>query len=149
MENNTMNNVCYSELNNFTQNLIGFDRLMDEVFNLQASDAKYPPYNYIQVDPEHYTVEMAVAGFEPADISIVTKNGILMVKSTTPENKKADPKPTYIHQGIAQRDFHREFKLTEYVSVVSAEFHNGILSINLEYKLPEHLKEHSVEITSN
>lgn len=133
-------------LSNLSQNWIGFDRLLDEFSSLQTAEVKYPPYNYIQVDDEHYTIEMAVAGFGPEDIEINTRNGILTVASKEKTTEQAEVK--YIHRGIASRDFNREFKLSEYVSVTAANFHNGILSIHLEYKLPEHLQEHSIKINS-
>jgi len=53
---------------------------------------------------------------------------------------------TYLHRGIAGRDFERKFELADYVLVKSAAYDNGLLSINLVREVPEALKPRRIEI---
>ena len=53
---------------------------------------------------------------------------------------------TYLHRGLAERDFERRFQLADYVVVNDANLVNGLLSISLKRELPEALKPRRIEI---
>ena len=53
---------------------------------------------------------------------------------------------TYLHRGLAERDFERRFQLADYVVVTDANLVNGLLSISLKRELPEALKPRRIEI---
>jgi len=53
---------------------------------------------------------------------------------------------TYLHRGIAGRNFERKFELADYVVVKSAAYDNGLLSIDLAREVPEALKPRRIEI---
>jgi molecular chaperone IbpA len=44
---------------------------------------------------------------------------------------------TYLHRGIAARDFEQRFQLANHVKVTSASFDNGMLTIELVREVPE------------
>jgi molecular chaperone IbpA len=155
----------YSALENFFRYpqqfeslFIGLDHLMDD-FSLVGDlpESKYPPFNLIQEDKNHYIIEMALAGFKSENISVTSKNGWLTISAEAatsddnevlPENNTtALVKREYVYRGLASRKFEQEFKLYEYFSVVGADFDNGLLKVKLERKLPDHLKEKKIEIS--
>jgi molecular chaperone IbpA len=61
-------------------------------------------------------------------------------------NDEASTERTYLHRGLAERDFERRFQLADYVVVKTADLSNGLLSIELVRELPEALKPRRIEI---
>jgi molecular chaperone IbpA len=53
---------------------------------------------------------------------------------------------TYLHQGIAFRDWDRQFNLGEFIVVSGASMENGLLLIDLERIVPESHKPKLIEI---
>lgn len=133
---------------NIEQLLIGFDTLTSDLsfagFGRGATQG-FPPYNVIKTNDNQYSIELAVAGFKPEEISITTENGFLTIESVKNESLNKD-ETNYIHRGLAKREFTRTFKIYEHVNITTAEYSNGILTINLERKIPEHLKPQSIKI---
>lgn len=121
---------------------IGFDPLFDTLKSI-ASEAKttsYPPYN-IYKSKDNYVLEIAVAGFSKEDISISVKELVLTV-----EGSALPSVDSYVHKGIASRDFKQDFVLAEYVVVDGAEMKDGMLRILLRQELPEEKKPKVIEI---
>ena len=54
---------------------------------------------------------------------------------------------TYLHKGISERNFRREFKLADYVEVVDANLELGILSLHLKREVPEEQKAKTIAIS--
>jgi len=52
------------------------------------------------------------------------------------------------HRGIATRSFRQSFDLAEHVKVVSANFQNGLLTVELKREVPEALKPRRIEIAA-
>ena len=122
---------------------VGFERLSDLLAHaLEREESGYPPYNIEKTDEDAYRIVLAVAGFTKDDIEIVTENDRLSIRGALKE--KADA--TYLHQGIAQRAFHRTFDLADYVVVTGANLHDGLLVVDLKRELPEALKPRRIEI---
>ena len=133
----------------FEKMFIGLDRLYEDLdFFSDTYETKYPPYNLIHEDEDHYTVEMAVAGFAPEDISVTSKNGILSISATRKGDEQKE-KDNYVYRGLASRSFKQDFKLYEHVTVAGVEFDNGILRVKLARILPDHLKEHTFPVVNN
>lgn len=110
---------------------IGFDRMAGLLDNLTRADQaqpSYPPYNIELTGEDQYRISMAVAGFEDTELSIEVKQGYLTVTG-----KKAEEKAnrTFLHQGIAARNFERRFQLADYVRVVGANMDNGLSLIHI------------------
>ncbi len=128
---------------------IGFERLAElaetAASNRQPSN-NFPPYNIEQLDENNYRITMAVAGFDQTEIDISTQNNELLVKGTKATSEKEEPQRTFLHRGIAERNFERKFELADHVFVNGADMTNGLLYIELERQLPEAMKPRKVEI---
>lgn len=123
---------------------IGFDRLaqMAEAA-LRNEQPSYPPYNIELVAEDKYRISMAVAGFTREELDIEFEKDTLKVTG----RKAADAaQRTWLHRGIAARDFEQRFQLADYVKVVSASLENGLLNIELVREVPEALKPRKILI---
>jgi len=109
---------------------IGFGDTI-ETFRQAAEAAQkasgYPPYNIKKVKDNKYVIEMAVAGFGKSDIEITTEGKKLVIKGSA-----KDEEGEYLHKGIANRGFNREFTLADKVEIKDAELANGMLKVWLE-----------------
>lgn len=118
---------------------VGFDEHWNRLQKLHDDVAKnipnYPPYNIRKNSENHYTIEIAVAGFGQQDIDIEMNDGKLIVRG---ELKNDDQGNDFLFKGIANRAFTRSFVLNDEVEVKDAELINGMLKIFLERLVPEH-----------
>ncbi len=125
---------------------IGFDRianLLDNVARNEQSQPSYPPYNIELTDEDHYRISMAVAGFDRSEMNIEVEQNCLTVSGS----REVDAtQKTYLHQGIAARNFERRFQLAEHVRVDSAAFENGLLHVDLIREIPDAIKPRTIEI---
>ena len=123
---------------------IGFNHTLDRLNSIHnaAAHQSYPPYDIVKVDEDSYRVDIAVAGFDKKDIEVSVDNGTLVIKGevSTEETKEV------LHKGIATRKFTRTFALGEYMEVISAEFKNGMLSVEVERIVPEEKKPKTIKI---
>jgi len=125
---------------------VGFDhlsQLLDSIVQREQSQPSYPPYNIERLDKDQYRITMAVAGFTEDELSIQSEQQTLKVTG----KKQADDKSrTYLHQGIAARNFERVFQLADHVKVTDAQMENGLLHIELEREVPEAMKPRQIPI---
>lgn len=125
--------------------LLGFDeleRLLDRA--AKASDG-YPPYNVEQLPAEKgdaLRITLAVAGFSREELSVTVENNQLVIRGRQEE----DAARTYLHRGIAARQFQRSFVLADGMEVKTARLENGLLTIDLLRPEPEQ-KLRRIEIT--
>lgn len=127
---------------------VGFDRLANllESAARTSQEGGYPPYNIETTGENAYRIEIAVAGFLPDELNIEVKENLLTVSGRKTANDDAATQRTYLHRGLAERDFERRFQLADYVIVTDANLSNGLLSIALKRELPEALKPRRIEI---
>ena len=127
----TANNL--SELmDKIARNSIGLDSYIDQVWGTTAQT--YPPYNIVQHNNHESSLEIALAGFKKKEVKVYTEHGKLVV-----EGKKEEKKDTeYVHRGMAQRSFNREWQLTEDVEIKKVTFEDGLLTVDLGKVVPEH-----------
>ena len=127
---------------------VGFDRLANllESAARTSQEGGYPPYNIETTGENAYRIEIAVAGFSPDELNIEVKENLLTVSGKKTANDDAATQKTYLHRGLAERDFERRFQLADYVIVTDANLSNGLLSIALKRELPEALKPRRIEI---
>lgn len=126
---------------------VGFDRLvpmLDAAMKLDEG-ASYPPYNIEKTGEDHYRITMAVAGFTPNDLTIETRENMVVVSGQRHED--SDPS-RYLYRGIAGRGFERRFQLADHVKVKGAALENGLLHIELVREIPEEMKPRRIEIQS-
>lgn len=124
---------------------IGFDRLAQLFDQAQRAESQpsYPPYNVELVAQDRYRITMAVAGFDRSELDIETERDTLTIVG---RKQKEETQRTFLHRGIAARDFEQRFQLADHVKVVSAQLDNGLLNIELVREIPETLKPRKVAI---
>ena len=124
--------------------LLGFDHFEKLADRLAKSGAEgYPPYNIEQTDEDSFLITLAVAGFAPADLSVTVEENQLVIRG-----KQADDADrSYLHRGIAARQFQRAFVLADGMEASGADLANGLLSVKLTRKRPE-LRAKTIAITS-
>ena len=128
---------------------VGFDRLanlLESASRTTSQDTGYPPYNIETTGENAYRIEIAVAGFKPDELTLEVKENLLTVTGRKTANDDAGAERTYLHRGLAERDFERRFQLADYVVVKSADLADGLLSVELARELPEALKPRRIEI---
>lgn len=127
---------------------VGFDRLAGLLENAARSSQEngWPPYNIETTGENAYRIEIAVAGFKPDELTLEVKENLLTVTGRKTANDDAGAERTYLHRGLAERDFERRFQLADYVVVKTADLSNGLLSVELVRELPEALKPRRIEI---
>src|SRR6478736_1151781 len=96
---------------------IGFDRLAQLFDEAQRADAapSYPPYNIELVSEDKYRITMALAGFDSSELEIETEKDTLKIIG---RKQKDEGNRTYLHRGIAARDFEHRFQLADHVKVI-------------------------------
>ena len=126
---------------------VGFDRLanMLETAARTGETDGWPPYNIETTGENAYRIEIAVAGFKPDELNLEVKENLLTVTGRKTANDDSNTR-SYLHRGLAERDFERRFQLADYVVVTKADLVNGLLSIDLNRELPEALKPRRIEI---
>ncbi len=128
----------------YRRSTIGFDRLFDLLENssLGQGSENYPPFDLIQLDQNHYRINLAVAGFSRNEIDITAQQNQLIVTG-----KKADDESVnYIHRGIANRQFERKFGLADFIKVAEADLKDGLLSVELIREIPEAMRPKKISI---
>ena len=119
--------------------LLGFDeieRALDRVS--KGTGDGYPPYNIERLPKEEGGVDilritLAVAGFSEDELDVTVEENELVIRG-----RQADePARTYLHRGIAARQFQKTFVLAEGIEVRGAVLKDGLLSIDLARPMTE------------
>lgn len=106
------------------------------------SGTSYPPYNIIRLNEQHTVLEVAVAGFKESELNVAVEEGVLKVSGRKQESDDVN----YIYKGIGTRAFERNFTLSNDARIERAEYADGILSIFVEYIVPEEKKPNTIPI---
>src|SRR5690242_9071103 len=129
----------------FYRSTIGFDRMLDLLgaISRPETDENSPPYDIERLGEDRYRITMAVAGFHRDELSIMSEANALLI-----EGRKKDDGATrnFLHRGIPQRAFRRQFDLADFVKVAGASYENGLLSVDLQQEMPEAMKPRRIEI---
>ena len=117
------------------RNGIGMEDYLDRFFNLHDTNSNYPPYNLVQVNNVESRLEIALAGFKKDEVSVYTEFGKLSVQGKKEESKNDGE---FVHKGLAQRSFTRQWTLSDDTEVRSVSFNDGLLVVELGKIVPEH-----------
>jgi len=107
--------------------LLGFEHIEKLLERTQKADS-YPPYNIEHTAENRLKITLAVAGFRAEDLAVSVEDNQLVIRGRIGES--ADK--TFLHRGIASRQFQRSFVLAEGIDVIGAELRHGLLTIELE-----------------
>ena len=119
-------------MDKITKNSIGLDDYINQVWGTTAQT--YPPYNIVQHSNHESSLEIALAGFNKKEVKVYTEHGKLVVEGKKEEKKETE----YVHRGMAQRSFNREWQLSEDVEISKVTFEDGLLTVDLGKIVPEH-----------
>ena len=108
--------------------LLGFEHI-ERLLERNAKAESYPPYNIEHTSDEHLKITLAVAGFAADDLSVTVEDNQLVVRGRLNGNGE---EKTFLHRGIATRQFQRSFVLADGIDVLGAELNHGLLTIELE-----------------
>ena len=141
-----MNDVFKTQLTTDLFNrMLGMNNLVAVLNNISYEDNKYPPHN-VYKDGDNYVVEIALAGWEEDDISVIVENLELTIKG---EKQDSDTPPKHMsYKGISTKNFSKKFVLAPHYVVTDATFKNGLLTIEVKYLLPEELKPVEILIST-
>ena len=118
-----------------SRNSIGMDDYLNRFWDDVGTNSNYPPYNLIQVNNVESRLEIALAGFKKDEVSVYTEFGKLSVQGKKEESKNDGE---FVHKGLAQRSFTRQWTLADDTEVRSVSFDNGLLTVELGKIVPEH-----------
>jgi len=138
------------DTSNFDRFFVGADKVaktLRENAEWLANNAAqaYPPFNLKKTDENKYVIEMAVAGFAKQDIELTLEDNKLVIKGTTTDD--GTDTNAFLHKGIANRAFTRQFTLADNVEINNAQLINGMLKVWLEHIIPEEKKPKKIDIT--
>ena len=119
-----------------SKNGIGMDDYLDRFFNNSyETTTNYPPYNLIHVNNVESVLEIALAGFNKKELKVYTEYGKLIIEG---QKETKETESEYVHQGLAQRSFTREWTLSDDVEVGDVSFKDGLLTVKLGKVIPDH-----------
>jgi HSP20 family molecular chaperone IbpA len=112
--------------------LVGFDEIERAVDRLaKGAGDGYPPYDIQRLKTDDcgtvLRITLAVAGFSEDDLDVTVEENELVIRGRKPE----EPERTFLHRGIAARQFQKTFVLAEGIEVIGATLAQGLLSIDL------------------
>ena len=125
--------------------MLGMNNLVAALNNISYEDNKYPPHN-VYKDGDNYVVEIALAGWEEDDISVIVENLELTVKGEKQDSSRTEKHMS--HKGISSKNFSKKFILAPHYVVTDATFKNGLLIIEVKHFLPEELKPREIKIST-
>lgn len=113
--------------------LLGFDQLERVLDRVTKAAEGYPPYNIERIapsdsQPERLRITLAVAGFTRDQLDVTIEESQLTIRGRQQDDGESR---TFIHRGIAARQFQRVFVLADGMEVMGADLKNGLLSIDL------------------
>jgi molecular chaperone IbpA len=122
---------------------IGFGRDIQRMKdNTEIFSTNYPPHNLIKINEDSYLIELAVAGFSKEEVDVNVSGNQLEIHGL----KDNQDETSFIHKGIASRNFRKFFALGEYMEVTGAEMKDGMLQISVDRIVPEEKKPKTIEI---
>ena len=113
--------------------LLGFDEIERVLERVTKTSDGYPPYNIEKVSNgkggDALRIVLAVAGFTRDQLEITVEDNQLAIRGRQDEKDQAGR--TFLHRGIAARQFLRTFVLADGFEVRKADLENGLLTIDV------------------
>jgi molecular chaperone IbpA len=136
------------DTNALNKALLGFDSIFNNFENRFANQINnsYPPYNIVKYSDTLYELNIAVTGFSKSEITVEIDQDELVIRGQKVSGPDTEESTQYLHRGLAFRDFERRFTLAEHMEVLKAESQNGLLSVQVERKVPEALLPRRIEV---
>lgn len=128
----------------YTPVSIGFEDMWKRLDALADNPQQnYPPYNILKLDNDRQQLQIALAGFLKEDIEVSVEKKVLNISVST----VSDPEGQYVHKGIAQRSFSRNWQLSDDTVIDEVAFVNGLLCVTLRQEIPEEARRRVFDIS--
>lgn len=121
------------------------DRLFSQLTGSKPIASPVQTYNLKQIDDNHYELTVSVPGYQENDLSVSLKGSRLLIEGKK-EEKSEEDNDKWIHRGISQGQFTLQFDLGKNVKIDKADLSSGLLTIAIEYELPEEEKRQTIAI---
>jgi molecular chaperone IbpA len=141
LDNNGLLNVNKIQKELFNGSTKFFDNAFENTLDSWSKVQSFPFYNVIKYSKGKYAIEMGLAGYNKENVLVEVKDGILTVEGKV-DNKNVD----YIKQGLAFRQFFKQFELAKDVVVDEAEMKDGLLKIKFGYNEPKEIEGVKIDI---
>lgn len=112
---------------------IGLEDMFKRLDAFADNGTNYPPYNIVKLEDEKQQLQIALAGFRKDDIEVAVEQGVLQVSVS----KSYETDGEYVHRGIAQRSFARNWQLADDTIVEDVTYLDGLLRVTLAREIPE------------
>ena len=122
---------------------IGMEEMFKRLDAFADNGSSYPPYNIIRLEDDSQQLQIALAGFLKEDIEVTVEKSVLSVSVS----KSYETDGEYVHKGIAQRSFSRNWELSDDTKVKEVTYIDGLLRITLEQEIPEEHKRRVLPIS--
>ena len=126
----------------FFRTVRDFDRMTGDLLVSRAAYA--PEYDIVEHGEDRFAVALAVPGFDLDELEITVKDRELLIKG----EPKAQSRANYVRRGIARVAFQRTFTLGDHIEIAGASLDRGILTVELERRVPEAMKPRTIEIAA-
>lgn len=137
-----MNNLARWET--YSPVSIGFEDMFRRLDALADNPQRnYPPYNLVKLDDDRQQLQLALAGFLKEDIEVAVERKNLNISV----NKTYETDGEYVHRGIAQRTFSRNWQLSDDTVVDEVTYLDGLLRVTLKREIPEDQKRKLLPIS--
>ena len=127
----------------FNESTKFFDDSFESIFDTWSKVQSFPFYNVVKYSKGKYGLEIGLAGYNKENILVEVKDGILTVEGKPFLFKE---QPEYIKQGLAYREFFKQFQLAKDAIVDEAEMKDGILKIKFGFKEPKEIEGIKINI---
>ncbi len=122
---------------------IGMEEMFKRLDAFADNGSSYPPYNIVRLEDDSQQLQIALAGFLKDDIEVTVEKSVLSVSVS----KSYETDGEYVHKGIAQRSFSRNWELSDDTKVKEVTYIDGLLRITLEQIIPEEHKRKVLPIS--
>lgn len=122
---------------------IGMEEMFKRLDAFADNGSSYPPYNIVRLEDDSQQLQIALAGFLKEDIEVTVEKSVLSVSVS----KSYETDGEYVHKGIAQRSFSRNWELSDDTKVKEVTYIDGLLRITLEQEIPEEHKRRVLPIS--
>ena len=119
-----------------------FERMLEQMS--KAPSDGYPPYNIEQLNERQFRISLAVAGFGLEELSVVVDDSRLTISG----HHREDGHQSFLHRGIATRQFQRSFLLANGLEISGSWLDNGMLHIDI-VRLDPGTRVQQIEIRSS
>jgi molecular chaperone IbpA len=108
----------------------------------------FPPYDIIKHDDYNYEIRVALAGYTKSDIQVIHEDKVIRIqRQTKSDDTQNNDNTTYIHKGIAKRNFKISFPVKEYMVVKDASMVDGMLVVSMCLVIPDEVQSKIIPIS--